>query len=250
MKIQTATNSLRLHVQSATVQAQPATLVEEGIRGITPSSLEISLPTKPRQHRQTSRLPTLNVTLSNIERHAKTRVNRAKNTIQKPNQRLKHKQKSRTFTTKKIFQTHTNRLWLFLKPLRSLRKQRTGTQVNNRHHNLLLSLNYRTIIRHNRKTHKRPKNLLLINQSPSRQLSATRQRIIKKRNTIRPIKPSGLTTSSHIQKTSQLIRRLKTHILHNDNLLKRLIRNQNVILQPQTHLATNLSNSEYQPHLL
>jgi len=68
-------------------------LVEEGAKRLLPSSSEISLPATPVQHTQTSRMPTLNFTLSNIERHAKTPSNRARNTIQNHEQRSNHKQK-------------------------------------------------------------------------------------------------------------------------------------------------------------
>jgi len=83
-------------------------MVEEGIRGFSPSSSEISLPAKPptphQQHAQTSRLPTLNVTHTNIESHHKTPANRPRNTNQNSKQPSEHKQKTRTFTTKKILQ--------------------------------------------------------------------------------------------------------------------------------------------------
>jgi hypothetical protein len=53
-------------------------------------------------------LTTLMVPFNNIERHHKTRVNSAQHTIQNHEQRPKRKQKTRTFTLKKNFQTHTN----------------------------------------------------------------------------------------------------------------------------------------------
>jgi hypothetical protein len=50
----------------------PATMVEEGVRDKTPSPFEISIPAEPcQQHTQTPRIATLNVTHTNIERHAK-----------------------------------------------------------------------------------------------------------------------------------------------------------------------------------
>jgi len=48
------------------------TLVEEGIRELTPSSFEISLPAELAQHTQLPPIATLNVTHTNIELHAKT----------------------------------------------------------------------------------------------------------------------------------------------------------------------------------
>ena len=88
---------------STTTSTQPhRSMVEEGIRVKASSSFEICFPASSPQHMPTSRLPTLNVTHGNIERHAKTRVNSARNTIQNPEQRRENKLKSLTFTAKKF----------------------------------------------------------------------------------------------------------------------------------------------------
>ena len=57
---------------------------------------------------ETSRSTTLKVPFNSIESHHKTPANRAKNTNQNSKQRLNSKLKSRTFTLKKNFATHTN----------------------------------------------------------------------------------------------------------------------------------------------
>jgi len=85
-------------------------MVEEGLKGMSPSSSTQSFSRRASQHALASRLATLNVTQTNIERHAKTAKTAPENTNQNSEQRLEHKQKSRTFTAKKIFQTHTNPL--------------------------------------------------------------------------------------------------------------------------------------------
>jgi hypothetical protein len=56
----------------------------------------------------TPRMPTLNVTHSNIESHHKTQVNSARNTIQNHKQRSEHKLKTPALTARIFFQTHTN----------------------------------------------------------------------------------------------------------------------------------------------
>jgi len=106
----------------------PATPVEEGIREIAPSSFKISFPAEPSstqrmlvflrqrqhqhprnaQHTQKPRIPTLNVTHTNIERHARTRANSPRNTNQNNKQRPEHTQKSLTFTTKKFFRPNVH----------------------------------------------------------------------------------------------------------------------------------------------
>jgi len=59
---------------------------------------------------QSPRIATLNVTHNNIQLHARTPPNSARNTIQNHKQRPKAKQKSRAFTLKIFFYTHTNPL--------------------------------------------------------------------------------------------------------------------------------------------
>jgi hypothetical protein len=73
------TNRLRFLVKVQLFK-QPTTFVEEGIREKTPSSPEISFPAKAPHNIQTpvsfniqaSRMSTLNVTLTNIETHARS----------------------------------------------------------------------------------------------------------------------------------------------------------------------------------
>jgi hypothetical protein len=71
--INTHTNRLRLHVQEQLFKASHShkpNIVEEDPTQLTlSSSFEIRFPASTYQ---TSRMPTLNVTLTNIERHAKT----------------------------------------------------------------------------------------------------------------------------------------------------------------------------------
>jgi hypothetical protein len=49
-------------------------------------------------------------TTNYVETHHKNHSNSPRNTIQKPEQNLNHKQKNLTFTLKNFFQTHTNPL--------------------------------------------------------------------------------------------------------------------------------------------
>ena len=79
----------------------PATMVEEGISGIAPSSPEISFPT----HYHSTYL---NTTHTNMKRHAKTRANSPRKTTQNHQQNPKRKLKSLAFTLKIFFCTHTN----------------------------------------------------------------------------------------------------------------------------------------------
>jgi len=65
-------------------------MVEEGIKGLFPSSFEISFPAKQDNK--------CNTTHANIERHAETQPNSVRNTIQNNKQRLESKQKGRAFS--------------------------------------------------------------------------------------------------------------------------------------------------------
>src|SRR3972149_3233586 len=84
------------------IQLQPKSalqLVEDGLKGMPPSSFTQSSQPQP-QHTQKPRIPTLNVTQNNIERHAKTPPNSATTTNQNQQQSPKRNQKSLTSTTK------------------------------------------------------------------------------------------------------------------------------------------------------
>jgi len=60
-------------------------MVEEGVRGKLSSSSEIHFSAEPLQHTQTPRMPTLNVTHTNIESHAKTEQTAPKTPYRDPN---------------------------------------------------------------------------------------------------------------------------------------------------------------------
>jgi len=82
-------------------------LIEEGIRGLVPSSFEISLPAErvniPKPHAYQHRIAPqtmLNRTTNYAEAHHKAKVNRPRNTNQNSKQRSKRKQKSRTSAAK------------------------------------------------------------------------------------------------------------------------------------------------------
>jgi len=77
--------------------------IEEGAKRLSPSSFEISFP-KAQQHRQSSRMPTLNVTLNNIERHAKTRKTEPETPTQQESA-LRTQTGNQNFYAEKFFST-------------------------------------------------------------------------------------------------------------------------------------------------
>jgi hypothetical protein len=76
----------------------------------TASTLTRTQPHTTTQHTQMPRIPTSKATHNNIESTIKTRANSPQSSLQKPEQSLSHKLKSRAFTAKNFFQTHTNPL--------------------------------------------------------------------------------------------------------------------------------------------
>jgi len=91
-------------------RAPHISMVEDGLKGMSPSSSTQSFSRRASQHTLRSRLATLNVTQTNIESHAKTPPNSPRNTNQNNKKPSEHKLKGRTFTAKKFLQTHTNPL--------------------------------------------------------------------------------------------------------------------------------------------
>jgi hypothetical protein len=77
-------------------------MVEEGVRELSPSSLEISFPAEHSQHTQSAPQTMQNRTTNYVETHHKTPANRTRDTIQKPKQRSERKQKNQTSTPKKF----------------------------------------------------------------------------------------------------------------------------------------------------
>jgi len=77
-------------------------MVEEGVGAHLLLLLKFLFPQNTSQHAETSRLAILMVPFSNIESHHKTRASSAHNTIQNSKQHSERKQKSLTFTPKKI----------------------------------------------------------------------------------------------------------------------------------------------------